>query len=321
LTLDAELQRLAQEALGEEAGAAVVLDASEGDVLAMVSAPTFDAAELEEEWEALREDPDAPLVNRATQGLYQPGSALQTAIVAEALAQGLVDDLTEEVGRDATEEVAVDGARVGCAVDPGAEPTLAEAYAAACPAAIGTLGRRLGEDGLVAAVERWRLTTPPSLTIPTEAADWTGEVISSTSEEAMGQGSLVVSPLQMALAAATVANEGTMVAPRLTLRVEDADGSWQETITAGEGQAVILPAEARTLLAAWRRWDDVPGQGLPGHWGVAVAGEGEPHAWFLGVSPSGGEGRYAVAVLLEHAEIPERAVEIGRQLLEAAQAR
>jgi len=321
LTLDAELQRLAQEALGEKAGAAVVLDAAEGDVLAMASAPTFDAAQLEARWEELREDPDAPLVNRATQGLYQPGSALQTAIVAEALQQGLVDDLTEEVGRDATEAVAVDGAEVGCAVDPGEESTLADAYAAACPAPVGALGQRLGEEGVVAAVERWRLTTPPSLTIPTEAADWSRAVISSTREEAMGQGSLVVSPLQMALAAATMANEGTMPPPRLTLRVQDADGTWRETITAGEGHAVIPPSEARVLLAAWRRWDGVPGQALPGHWGVAVAGEGEPHAWFLGVTPSEGEGRYAVAVLLEHAEVPERAVEIGRALLEAARAR
>jgi cell division protein FtsW (lipid II flippase) len=321
LTLDADLQRLAQEALGEEAGAAVLLDAEKGDVLAMASAPTFDSARLEEQWEELREDPDAPLVNRATQGLYQPGSALQTAIVAEALQLGLVDDLTDEVGRDATEVVAVDGARVGCAVDPGEEATVADAYAAACPTPIGALGRRLGEDGLAAAVERWRLTTPPSLTIPTEAADWNREVISSTREEAMGQGSLVVSPLQMALAAATVANEGTMPALRVTLRMQDANGSWEETITAGEGQAVIPPAEARALLAAWRRWDGVPGQGLPGHWGVAVAGEGEPHAWFLGVTPPGGERRYAIAVLLEHAEVPERAVEIGRELLAEVRAR
>jgi cell division protein FtsW (lipid II flippase) len=318
LTLDADLQQLAQEALGEDAGAAVVLDAEHGDVLAMASTPTFDAGQLEARWAELREDPDAPLVNRATQGLYQPGSALQTVVVAEALEQGLVDDLMDKVGQDAAEPVAVDGAQVGCAVDPGEAATLADAYAAACPAPVGALGRRLGEDGLMAAVERWRLTTPPSLTIPTEAAAWSQAVISSTQEEAMGQGTLVVSPFQMALVAATVANQGTMPAPRLTLRVQTEDGSWQETITAGEGHAVIPPADAQALLAAWRRWDGVPGQALPGHWGVAVAGEGAPHAWFLGVTPSGGERRYAVAVLLEHPEVPERAMEVGRALLEAA---
>ena len=321
LTLDAELQRLAQEALGEEAGAAVVLDAKRGDVLAMASAPTYDAAQLEAQWETLREDPAAPLVNRATQGLYQPGSALQTAVVAQALEQGLVDDLTDDVGGDATEAVAVDGSQVECAVDPGEGATLADAYAAACPAPVGALGRRLGEDGLVAAVERWRLTTPPTLTIATEAADWSRDAISSTRQEAMGQGTLVVTPLHMALTAATVANEGTMPPPRLTLRVQTGDGSWEETITAGEGQAVISSAAAEALLAAWRRWDGLPEQGLPGHWGVAVAGEGEPHAWFLGVSPPEGDHRYAVAVLLEHAEVPERAVEVGRALLEAAAAR
>jgi cell division protein FtsW (lipid II flippase) len=316
LTLDAGLQRQAQEALGEGAGAAVVLDAERGDVLAMASAPTFDPGRLDEQREELREDPTAPLVNRATQGLYQPGSALQTVIVAEALEQGLVDDLTEEVGGEITREVPVDGAHVGCVVDPDDGSTLADAYGAACPAPVGTLGRRLGPDRVAQAVERWRLTTPSSLPISSEAADWSRDVISSTHAEAMGQGALVVSPLHMALAAATLANEGMMPAPRLTLRLQDADGNWQEMTAAGEARAVIAPDEARELLAAWRRWD-----GVPGHWGAAVAGEGEPHAWFLGVTSAGGEGRYAVAVLLEHAEEPQRAVDIGRALLEAARAR
>jgi len=316
LTLDAELQQQAQSAFGEAMGAAVLLDVETGDVLAMASVPTFDAARLGERWEELREDPAAPLVNRATQGLYQPGSALQTAVMAEAVHTGLVEDLTEEVLGDIAREVRIDGTRIGCVVQPIGPDILANAYAAACPAPIGLLGQSLGKDGLAQGFERWRLTTPPTLTIPTEAADWTADAIVSSREEAMGQGTLLVSPLHMALTAATLANDGTMPAPRLTLRVQDPGGAWQETILAGEAQAVIPAAEARELLAAWRRWE-----GVLGHWGMAVAGEGAPHAWFLGVTPARAEGRYAVAVLLERAEDPERAVRIGRSLLEAAQAR
>ncbi len=321
LTLDAELQEQAQDAFGEEMGAAVLLDVETGDVLAMASAPTFDPARLGDRWEELREDPAAPLVNRATQGLYQPGSALQTVVVAEALHTGLVGDLTEEVVGDIAREVQIDGTRVGCAVAPFGPDILANAYAAACPAPIGLLGQSLGKDGLADAVERWQLTTPPTLTITTEAADWTADAIISSRDEARGQGALLVSPLHMALTAATLANDGTMPAPRLTLRVQAPGGEWQETVLAGEAQRVIAPAEARELLAAWRRWEGVSGQGLPGHWGVAVAGEAPPHAWFLGVTPRRSEGHYAVAVLLEHATDPERAVRIGRSLLEAAQAR
>jgi peptidoglycan glycosyltransferase len=309
LTLDADIQRLAQDALLGEAGAAVLLDAETGRVLAMASAPTFDPARLEESWEGLREDPDAPLVNRATQGLYQPGAALQSVIVAEALRQGLIDDLQGRVGPDIAQSVPVDGAVVGCSVDPEAPYTLASAYAAACPGPIGALGERLGRDGMAEAVQRWRLTVPSSLAIPTEAADWHSDAISSARAEAIGQGALTVSPLQMALVAATVANDGRM--PSLHLRLRDVPVS-------GEAQAILAPGDAGKLLAAWRRHEEGSANGgeARGHWGVAVAGPGEPHAWFIGTAT--GQPPYAVAVLIEHATDPERAVEVGVALLQAA---
>jgi peptidoglycan glycosyltransferase len=322
LTLDADLQQRAQQALDGEAGAAVLMEVKTGRVLAMASAPTFDPARLGEAWESLREDPSAPLLNRATQGLYQPGAVLQTVVVAEALLEGLVDDLAVDVGSELTERVAVDGVEVGCSVLPDGAPTLASAYAAACPAPIGGLGERLGADGLAGAVDRWRLTIPPPLAIPTESADWTPEEISSAKDEAIGQGTLTVSPLHMALVAATVANGGTMPDPQLAPRTRDGARGWQGVPMGGDSQSILSPTEARRLLSAWRRWDESGlasvGGGVVGHWGVAVAGEGAPHAWFLGVAPSGGDPGYALAVLVEHAEEPKRAVAIGTRLLEAA---
>jgi peptidoglycan glycosyltransferase len=311
LTLDADLQRLAQDALAGEAGAAVLLDVETGEVLAMASSPTFNPARLEETWETLREDPGAPLVNRATQGLYQPGAALQSIIVAEALSQGLVEDLMTVVGSDITTAVPVDGARVGCSLDPEEPYTLASAYAAACPAPIRSLGERLGEEGLAEAVQRWRLTVPPVLPVPTEAADWGREAISSPQGEAIGQGTLTVSPLQMALVAATLANDGRMAAPQLTLR---------EASASGEPDAILAPAAARQLLAAWRLWEmDPPSEGSArGQWGVAVAGEGAPHAWFMGVAPAVGQPTYGVAVLIEQAPYPEKAFDVGLAVLQAA---
>jgi peptidoglycan glycosyltransferase len=311
LTLDADLQRLAQEALDGELGAAVLLDIETGQVLAMASAPTFDPARLEERWEALREDPGAPLLNRATQGLYQPGTALQSVIVAAALSRDLIEDLQASVGTDITNTIPVDGASVGCSVVPEEPYTLASAYAAACPAPIASLGQQLGNDALAEAVQRWRLTVPPSLPIPTEAADWGGEAISSVRAEAIGQGTLTVSPLEMALVAATLANEGRMPALQLTLG---------KAAASGDATPVIAPAESRELLAAWRRCgeDRATGGEAKGHWGSALAGEGEPHAWFLGIAPSTGEPAYATAVLIERAADPERALEVGVALLQAA---
>ena len=322
LTVDAGLQRWVQGALDGRAGAAVLLEVGTGQVLAMGSAPTFNPARLGEQWEALREDTSAPLLNRATQGLYQPGAALQTVVIGEALHKELIDDLTVDVGSTLVEQIAVDGARMGCTVPPDGPATLASAYAAACPGPVRTLGERLGGDGLTEAIERWRLNVPPSLIIPTESADWVPEEMSSPEDEAVGQGALTVTPLQMALVAATVGNEGVMVDPQLVVRVEDGRGGWRAANAPGEAHAILSPEDTQRLLSAWRRCDEGAASarsgGVLGHWGIAVAGEGAPHAWFLGMAPAEGKPIYAVAVLVEHAAEPRRALEIGRGLLEAA---
>ncbi|MGD2104328.1 MAG: FtsW/RodA/SpoVE family cell cycle protein [Anaerolineae bacterium] len=320
LTLDAGLQRRAQEALEGEAGAAVLIEVETGRVLAMASSPTFDPARLGEEWETLREDPAAPLVNRATQGLYQPGTALQTVVIAEGLSQGLIDHLGSDAGPSPTRRVLVDGVEVGCSVLPKSD-TIGSAYGAGCPAPVEALGGRLRAEGLAEAVGRWRLSVPPALEIPTEASDWNRGAIVSAQEEAVGQGALTVSPLQMALVAAALGNEGTMPDPHLVAQTKAPDGPWRSVEGEGEGHSVLTAADARSLLAAWQRYESgsAPGAGgALGHWGVAVAGEGAPHAWFLGVAPADGDPRYAVAVLVEHAQEPDRGVAVGRGLLEAA---
>ena len=330
LTLDAVLQAQAQEALAGQAGGVVLLDATTGEILALASSPTFDPARLDEEWEALSEDPAAPLVNRATQGLYQPGAALQTIVLAEALSEGLAD--LSAPATNATATLSVNGARLGCSTALSEPYTLAGAYGAACPAPFADLGERLGVVGLAEIVNRWALTAPPPLEIPTEAADWNAEVLSTTTSlraEAIGQGSLTVSPLQMALVAATLASEGTMPTPRLVLRVQDGEGHWQEHPSAGESRAVLPPADARELLAAWQRYEDDPSAllraSVAAHWGAAVAGEGQPpHIWFIGIAPAANplnpfpKSVYSVAVLIERAADPRQAIEIGTSLLQAA---
>jgi len=318
LTLDAALQIQAQQALENHAGAIVLLDATTGDILALASNPTFDPEHLDEEWEALSEDPTAPLVNRATQGLYQPGTALQTIILAEALNSRLTH-LTASVSNP-TATVPVNGAPLGCSA-PLSEPyTLAAAYAAACPAPFADLGEQLGAAGLEEAVTRWALTTPPALEIPTEAADWDAETLSNTTAlraEAIGQGRLTMSPLQMALVAGTLipANEGKTPALHLLLHVQQGVEENRREHPGVRNPRVVLPPEvAETVLNAWPSH----GIGVVGHHGVSIAGQGqEPHAWFLGVAPAGNP-RYAVAVLIERTADHREAVVIGAALLEAA---
>lgn len=311
LTLDRDLQQVAQRGLNGQAGAAVLLDARNGAVLAMASAPTFDPAALDAAWEALREDPNAPLLNRATQGLYQPGAALETVVLAEALEQGVARP-TDPVSATLTDTVTIDGVAVGCVAEPSAVGGICAAYQAACPAPFAALGETLGEEGLAAAVAEWGLTTPPPLETLTESGTWSPQ--GDLALEAIGQGSLTVSPLQMGLLVAAVANQGEMPTSHLTLQVERAEGGWQPPVEAEPLRAPISPETARDLILCWRPYGDK----ALGHLGTAVAGEGRrPHAWFLGVAPSGAP-QYAVVVLIEHPSDPLRAAELGQILLETA---
>jgi cell division protein FtsI/penicillin-binding protein 2 len=330
LTLDATLQIQAQQALKDQAGAVVLLDASNGEILALASSPIFDPALLDETWEELSENPTAPLVNRATQGLYQPGAALQTIIIAEVLNERLAD--LADLVSNADETLSVNGTQLGCSGTLSEPHTLAATYAAACPAPVATLAGRMEANALREAIEGWSLDTPPVLEIPAESVDWDSRnlvTIAGRREEAIGQGTLTVSPLQMVLVAGTLANEGKMPAPRLVLQLQDEEGIWQAPPSEGEPRAVLTPDIVHALLAVWPRYGDgqsTAGSALAlrpdvaGYLGLAVAGEEQsPHAWFLGVAPADTP-RYAVAVLLEHPDEAESAITVGVALLQSVSA-
>ncbi len=141
-------------------GGAIILSIPDGAVLALASYPTFDPNTLDQNWKQLSVDPSAPLLNRVTQGLYQPGAILETLLLADALEQHTAA-LTETVERpDAP--VALDNLIVDCA-HAGPMTTLADAYANACPAPFADLGVRLGETELISLTQRWQLDQPPPL--------------------------------------------------------------------------------------------------------------------------------------------------------------
>lgn len=332
LTLDGMLQRLAQQSLQGRTGAVVLLDASTGEVLAMASSPTFDPNRLEEEWDRLREDPNGPLLNRALQ-LYQPGAALETVVLAEALRNRLTTLYTPAPNLTAT--LSVNGVEVGCRGEVRPDELMIGALRAACPGPFAALGQQLGAARLREGFRLWGLTeglpserapeaegqasgaapsaaagTAPVTPTPPPVTAWVSE---DAVMEAIGQGSLTVSPLRMALVAATLANDGVMPVPRRVLGVQGPDGAWQDPVVSASPREVLPADVARALLPAWAPFSE----DVLGHLGTAAAGEGRPpHAWFLGIAPAGSP-RYAVAVILEHASDADEAARVGVLLLHA----
>jgi peptidoglycan glycosyltransferase len=275
-------------------GAAIVLSIPDGAILAMASQPTFDPNVLDAQWKALSSDPTSPLLNRVTQGLYQPGAIFQTLVLADAIEHGQAA-LTETVSRP-DDAVALDQVILDCA-RTGVMQTLADAYANACPKPFADLGATIGESELISITQQWHLDTPPLLEIRTTAAPTVTISLSTTvalNAYAAGQGQLTVSPLQMALVAATIGDNGFMPAPFLVQDVRSIDGQW--VAYSGHGtrtpQHILSASTARSILAAMRTSDRIAGHG-----GAAFSGD-KQLSWFIGLAPND-RPQYAIAVLIE----------------------
>jgi cell division protein FtsW (lipid II flippase)/cell division protein FtsI/penicillin-binding protein 2 len=295
-------------------GALVLLDISSGEILAMVSQPTFDPNTLDADWGRLESDPDAPLINRATQGLYQPGGILQPVVLAAAMQAGLAQADAEVENPVQLEPI--NGSSLGCVHEP-AGPTLADAVAAGCPSPIARLGEQLGADALELAFHQWGLDTAPPLSLLTEAGT---NQIKDARLAAVGQETLTVTPLHAALIAAAIGNRGAMPGPRLILKTETGTDTWQAVQSPIDDVQVMDANLAQRLYALFEPSAD----GLVrGRSSLALAGtDSAAQVWYTGFAPDQAP-HFAVVVLLEHAgrESLDWAAQIGHDALLVAMQR
>jgi peptidoglycan glycosyltransferase len=305
LTLDLPLQAEADRALADRAGAVVVLNSASGEVLALASHPTFDPNTLEDNWNALVADDAAPLLNRATTGLYQPGGVMQPFLLAASL-QSLAAEL-DDLFFLAGEPFQSGDLSLECRTDPRATALrLEDALRYGCPQPFAALGEKLGARRLEQLIGDLRLLAAPQLGVPTLAAP-PPNFVSEVAALGVGQGSLTVTPLQIALATAALAERGQVPAPRLIRATQGRDGEWQTATSTTNPIAAFAPDIAERVKAL-----------LPnGHTALALSGkEGPPLAWFTGFAPQDSP-RIVVTVLLEDGDLAAAAA-IGRALLQAA---
>jgi penicillin-binding protein A len=312
-TIDPDAQRDLAARL-TPSGAALILSLPDGAVLALASQPTYDPNMLDQNWPQLADDPGAPLLNRVTQGLYQPGAIFQTILLAEAIERGAAA-LTQTVDQP-NQPVALDTLIVDCARS-GSMMTLADAYANACPAPFANLGVTLGDTALISLTQRWLLDQPPALELRTSASAMPTTSLSTTQALqafAVGQSTLTLSPLQVALVAATIGNRGVRPVPHVISDVQSIGGVWTPyTTTVAGGQRLIAPDTARSILRAMRVEDDIAGHG-----GAAFSGDTQL-SWFIGLTPAA-EPRYVIVVLIEAppGRAATEAEDIGRAALRGA---
>jgi len=345
-TLDLDVQEIVEKAFGAHIGAAVVMDISNGNVLAMASHPTWDPNRLSQkmtpqDFRALINDPGDPLVNRATQGAFPPGSVFKIVSYAAAIEKGLYspNSLFNDPGY-------WDGLgqnfRKVCWIYPitgkgHGTISFANALTQSCDVTFYQVGQKLDQTdrnllpnfarafglGKETGIE---LAESPGIVPDPNKGTWRpGDAINLV----IGQGDLLTTPLQIVDILAALANGGTLYRPRLVARVSSlADGTEKVFPTDARGK---LPVSATTLTsirqALARVTADSTGTAYNAFRGakVAVAGKtgtaevlktGEPHSWFAAYAPADNP-KIAVVVIAEHGgEGSTTAAPIVREIVE-----
>jgi penicillin-binding protein 2 len=348
-TLDNKLQKAAEAALAGTTGAIVALDPNSGQILAMVSWPTFDPNAFisglsSEEWQALANDPDRPLVNRAVQGAYPPGSVFKVVTMAAALEAGGFTPQSTFTCTGLWEGLGADWPKT-CWVETGhGQINLIQALIVSCDVAFYDIGlalHNLDSELLPDYARQFGLGSPTGLEgldeatglVPDDAWKTTalGEGLApgDSVNSAIGQGYLLTTPLQIANMLAAVANGGTIYQPQILFKVA---ASSEETEEFFAPQAMgQLPVSPEHLAAIQEGLVGVTASpygtaheafkglevSVAGKTGTAETGTGEPHAWFAGYTPADSP-QIAVAVIVEYGgDGAKVAAPIFRQVIEA----
>ncbi len=328
-TIDLPVQRTLDAGLAQYPRAAgVVLDPRTGAVLAMAAVPSFNPNDLDREWASLLSDPASPLLDRTTSGLYPPGSTFKIVTAADGLDAGIVTPATlfHDTG----------GLRVGNFVyrnDQGevtGTQTLTGAFALSSNVDFGALALQIGVDRWFADAERWGFGQSMEFDIPAARDrlpardDVTPSVLAQLG---FGQASLLVTPLRMALVAATIADGGRTPRPYIVRSIAGNDtrlATRPEQLAAPIGRDVAAEVRDMMIAVVARGTGTVaalPGVTVAGKTGTATNPHGLAHSWFVCFAPAQAP-RVAVAVIVENGGYGASiAAPIARDVLRVALAR
>ncbi|MDA8429362.1 MAG: penicillin-binding protein 2 [Geobacteraceae bacterium] len=338
LTIDAALQQQAEKAFGDQAGAAVVMNVNTGEVLAFVSYPTFDPALFSgklpaDVWKSYLDDKRHPLENKALTGQYPPGSTFKIITALAGLEEG---KLTENSTVNCTGSYKLGSSTFKCWNKRGHGTTnLKKALRESCDVFFYQLGEQLGVDQIAKTAKKFMLGAPMGIGLANEkpgmipTAEWKLKRFGKrwyhgeTLPVAIGQGYVLMTPIQLVSMIATVANEGTVYRPFLVKRIVDSEGkTLKEFKPEVMGRTGIAPANFRLVKQGLFSVVNDPGGtgGVARLTDVLVAGKTgtsqvvkmrdskrstpyqyRDHALFVAFAPYD-KPEIAVAVVVEHGE-------------------
>ncbi|HVM07688.1 MAG TPA: penicillin-binding protein 2 [Acidimicrobiales bacterium] len=322
LTVSKQLQTVARDALGQQRGSVVAIDATNGSVLAMWSFPSYDPNALsqhsqkgvQEAWQLLNAAPTRPLLGRAYQETFAPGSTFKVITSAAALerapelATKAYPPLKElDLPRTNRNLPNFGGGTCG--------GTLPDLLRVSCNTGFGQMGIDMGAQALVDEARDFGFDSRPPLDLTAVRASAIPNADAFDRNEpalaysAIGQQDVRSTPLQMALVAAGIANNGVIMQPHLMAEVHDSEGDvvrryeprpWK-TATSPEAAGQLRELMINVVENGTGTRAKVPGAVVGGKTGTAQTQGDNAHAWFMGFGEVG-EKRVAVAVIVESQE-------------------
>ncbi len=319
-TLEPAAQRTALSALGEHKGAVVALDPRTGAVLVMASSPTYDPNQLSSPSAYARLTHDSsgtPLVNRATQFGYAPGSTFKVVTATAAIDSGEYTPDSTVSGRNG---IAVSGVPLSNDENESfGDITLTEGLVKSVNTVYAQVAEHLGKPTLARYMNRFGFDRKPQLDYPAEQMSTSGEYLGQhllrptsrfvdVGRMGIGQDKLQVVPLQMAEVASAVANRGRLMAPHLTARIVDSEGRTVLQVRPRTQSVVMKPSTATAVTGMMEAvvregtgtTAQIPGVPVAGKTGTAETqiGTAINNVWFIAFAPAQSP-RVAVAVTLQ----------------------
>lgn len=338
-TIDIELQKVAEEALGEEKGVVIVSNPWTGEILALVSHPSFDPNKFIEgftkkEWEELIKNPDNPLNNRAISSLYPPGSIFKLVVALSALENNKV---SSEDRFYCPGEYKIGKYTFRCWKKGGhGHLDFIEGIAQSCNVVFFNVGLRIGDKSIEDYAKRFFLDSKTGIDIPGElkgfipSREWKMERLrepwypGDTLNLSIGQGYILVTPMEIHAMMSMIATEGILYKPHLVSKIIGMDGKEEVINPEVVGKVSISQNSWAVLKKGMKKVVDegtglatrIPGVNISGKTGTAENPHGESHAWFSCFFPSENP-QYVVTVFVEHGKSGGgRAAPIAKKVIE-----
>lgn len=328
-TLSVKLQEAADRALGVYEGAIIATDPKTGEVLAMVSKPDFNPNEIADIWEELLQDDESGiLLNRASQGLYPPGSTFKIVTALEYIRENPSN--YKEYSFTCNGSVSINGSRIQCY--HGAKHgkvDFEKSFAKSCNASYANMGTKLDLDRFDATLDGLLFGEPLPWELESAVSKIQVSVDMTTEQQmqtAIGQGETVVSPLHMNMITCAIANDGVLQHPYVAEHVENANGAVIKRFSS-PGTTKMMSAQEAEILKGLMRAVVETGTGTKlldkpytaaGKTGSAeYNSERDSHAWFTGFAPVE-DPEICVTVIIEGAGSgSDYAVPMARRVFDA----